>query len=58
MLLGLDEGSSNVAPKSKVTTTKKCGHGENNAKARKTWRSFKKNLVPQSFESAKSNTLQ
>jgi hypothetical protein len=58
MLLGLDEGSSNVVPKSKVKITKKCGHGENNAKAGKTWRSSKKNSLPQSFESAKSDTVQ
>jgi hypothetical protein len=58
MLSSLDEGSLDVVPSSKVMTTKKHGHGENNAKARKTWRSSKKNSLPQSFESAKSHTPQ
>jgi hypothetical protein len=31
----LDEGSSNVVPSSKVKATRKHGHGENNAKAKK-----------------------
>jgi hypothetical protein len=58
MLLGLDEGSSNVVPKSKVTITKKCGHGENNAKAKKNLEIIQKNSLPQSSKSAKSDTLQ
>jgi hypothetical protein len=46
MLSSLDEGSLDVVPSSKVMTTKKHGHGESNAKARKTWRSSKKNSLP------------
>jgi len=36
MLSNLDEDSLDVVPSSKVMTTKKCGHGDNNAKAKKT----------------------
>jgi hypothetical protein len=56
ILSGLDEGSLDVVPSSKVMTTKKHGHGVNNVKAKKTWRSSKNNSLPQSFKFAKSDS--
>jgi len=57
MLSGLDDGSLDVVPSSKVMITKKHGHGENNVKAKKTWRSSKNNSLSQSSKFTKLDTL-